>query len=256
MFVYTNGSDDMHNPTLRVLQVIDFLCECQQPQRLSDISRALDVPKSTLLPILQTMVQGRYIKKDESDRYYPGVALLYAGAAAGKVYTQADHLRECLKELVEKFGETCYYGVLDRDKVLYIEKIDSTQPLRMLTTIGHKLPAYATGLGKALLMDMSYEDLKKLYPEKLEPLTKNTVRDVKSLYQQLQQAKQQEYSWEIEESTEHVRCFGVPVRKDGEITGAVSIAIPIFRYNESEKERIIEALKETARKLSNISGLF
>ena len=241
----------MHKPTLRVLQVIDLLCENRQPMRLSEISRCLDVPKSTLLPILQTMVQSRYIQKDESDRYFLGIALLEVGASAGAVHSQGDYIRDCLKDLVTQFGETCYYGVLDGSNVLYMEKVDSTQPIRMLTTIGHKLPAYATGLGKALLMDMTYEQLKQLYPSGLEALTKNTVKDLKSLHQQLQQAKSLGYSWEVEESTEHIRCFGIPVRKNGQIVGAVSIAIPIFRYEENKKENIIRSLQETADKLSN-----
>ena len=220
----------MHKPTLRVLQVLDLLCETGQGFRLSEISRMLEVPKSTLLPILQTMVEAGYISKDESEKYYPGIALLTTGAAARNAHSHGEEIRDRLKALVERFGETCYYGVLDSGQVLYIEKVDSPQPLRMLTTIGHRLPAYATGLGKALLMEHELEALKALYPEKLEGLTKYTVKDLKELYRQLQQAKEQGYSWEMEESTEHIRCFGVPVRKDGRIAGAISIAIPMFRY--------------------------
>ena len=68
---------------------------------------------------------------------------------------------------------------------------------------------------------------------------------------QLQKAKELGYSWEIEESTEHIRCFAVPVRKNGEIVGAVSIAIPIFRYHKEKEKNIIKALKETAEKIEN-----
>lgn len=240
----------MHRPTLRVLQVLQLVCKSNQPLRLTEISRMLDIPKSTLLPVLQTMVQNSYIGKDEQERYYPGVALLTAGAAARAVFSPSDHIKDCLKELVDRFGETCYYGILEESCVLYIEKIDSSRPLRMLTTIGHRLPAYATGLGKALLMDMTYEQLQALYPEALEPLTDKTVKDLKTLSHQLLQAREQGYTWEAEESTEHIRCFGVPVRKDGQIAGAISIAIPIFRYEEAKKEEIIDALKRAADKLS------
>ena len=241
----------MHKPTQRVLQVLELLCECGQPQRLTQISQALDVPKSTLLPILQTMVESGFVSRDASEKYSPGVALLRTGAAARAVYSRDQEIRDCLQVLVDTFGETCYYGVLDGSNVLYMEKVDSPQSLRMLTTIGRRMPAYATGLGKALLLDHTDGQLKALYRDKLEPLTKNTVKDIAALSSQLRQARQTGYTWEVEESTEHIRCFGVPVRRDGAIVGAVSIAIPLFRYREEKKEEIIAALQKTAQRLSD-----
>lgn len=241
----------MHNPTLRVLEILNLLCQNNQAMRLSDISRELNMPKSTLLPILQTMVNLQYIRKDEADRYYPGYALLDLGAAARAVFSESDHIRENLKTLVEKFNETCYFGVPEEGYVRYVEKIDSPQPLRMLTTIGHRLPAYATGIGKALLLDKTKEQLLEMYPDPWERLTVNTITDVERLYQQLKKAKQLGYTWEVEESTEHIRCFAAPVRKNGEIVGAVSIAIPIFRFQKDQENSIVKALKETAKKIEN-----
>lgn len=245
----------MHNPTLRVVQVINLLCGRTLPMRLSDISKELNVPKSTLLPILQTLLLYKYIGKDESDRYYPGVALMGAGAAAKAAYAPGEEIRQCLKEMVDRFGETCYFGILEDSMVRYVEKIDSPQPLRMLTSTGHKLPAYATGLGKALLMDHTYEQLKLLYPDTLQTLTEHTVNNLETLERQLESAREQGYTWEVEESTEHIRCFGVPVRKDGVIIGAISIAIPVFRYIPEQKEEMIVKMKTTADRLSNILTL-
>ncbi len=237
----------MHNPTLRVTEVLNLLCKNPSPMRLSDISRELNMPKSTLLPILQTLVNCQSIGKDGADRYFPGFALLTLGTAARTAYGPSDFIREHLKTLVERFQETCYYGIPEGSNVLYMEKIDSPQPLRMLTEIGRRLPAYATGLGKALLMDSTKEQLAELYAAGMEPLTEKTITNPEVLYAQLQEAKRLGYTWETEESTSHIRCFAVPVRQNGKIAGAVSIAIPVFRYRESENSAIIQALKETAK---------
>lgn len=240
----------MHKPTLRVLQILELLSTAGEPMRLADISRALEIPKSTLLPILQTMTEAHYVFRDASHCYSPGVALAGAAAAAGQRYSPGKYIRCCLKELVDRFGETCYYGVLDGNRVLYVEKVDSSQPLRMLTAIGHRLPAYATGLGKALLLDKSEAELKALYPEGLPPLTDKTIRDIPALAKQLDLARRAGYTWEIEESTDHIRCFAVPLRQNGAIIGAISIAIPLFRYREEEKENIICAMQAAAQTLS------
>ena len=245
-FAYTNRGESMHNPTLRVAEVLNFLSKSSSPMRLSDISRELNMPKSTLLPILQTLVSCQYIGKDGADRYFPGLALLALGTAARNAYGPSKFIRENLEALVAQFQETCYYGVPEGRDVLYLEKIDSPQPLRMLTGIGHRLPAYATGLGKALLMDQKKEELENLYESSMKPLTENTITNPEDLYNQLQEARVLGYTWEVEESTAHIRCFAVPVRQNGKIVGAVSIAIPVFRYQEARKESIIQALKETA----------
>ena len=241
----------MHNPTLRVTEVLNLLCKNNVPMRLSDIGRELNIPKSTLLPILQTLVKCGYIGKDASERYFPGFALFALGKAAGAAYGPSDFIQENLRKMVEQFQETCYYGILENGNVLYLEKIDSPQPLRMLTAIGRRLPAYATGLGKALLLDKTKEQLEQLYSEGMPPLTAKTITDPEKLYRQLQQARVLGYTWETEESTEHIRCFAVPVRKAGVIMGAVSIAIPLFRYREETCPAIIQALKETAVSIEN-----
>lgn len=242
----------MHKPTARVLEILELLSTAEDSMRLAEISRALEIPKSTLLPILQTMVECRYLQKNDSDRYTLGMALVGAAAAAGKHYSPQKCIKTCLKELVEAFRETCYYGVLDHDRVLYMEKVDSPQPIRMLTAIGHRLPAYATGLGKALLMDHTPAQLEALYPQGLTPLTEKTVPNISALAAQLAEAKALGYAWEVEESTEHIRCFSVSVRKGGSIVGAVSMAIPMFRYREEEKENITAALQKTASQLGNL----
>ena len=242
----------MHKPTARVLEILELLSTAEESLRLADISRALEIPKSTLLPILQTMVQCRYLEKDGADRYRLGMAMLGAAAAAGRRHSSQKFIRSCLKELVGEFRETCYYGVLDEDRVLYLEKVDSPQPIRMLTSIGRRLPAYATGIGKALLADHTLAQLEALYPNGLTPLTEKTVPNIQALSAQLEGAKKDGYAWEIEESTDHIRCFAVPVRIQGKITGAISMAIPLFRYQEEKKEEIIAALKKNAANLGNL----
>ena len=163
-----------------------------------------------------------------------------------------DYVHRELISLVEKFGETCYFGIPDGGNVLYLDKVDSPNPLRMLTAIGRRLPAYATGVGKALLMGKSEAELRKLYPSGLTALTPKTVTDISALYEQLSAAERDGYAWEIEESTEFIRCFAVPVKKLGRTVGAVSIAIPVFRYDESKRGEIVKALLDAADRLGGL----
>jgi len=242
----------MHQPTLRVLHTLELMTQNSSGMRLADFSRELNIPKSTLLPILQTLCDNHYFVQDEIGRYLPGTGLFVLGAAYRDSFPVLPFIRSQLTSLVDALGETCYFGVLDNDSVLYIEKVDSPQPLRMLTSIGTRLPAYATGIGKALLSGVSEEQLRQLFPGGLRPLTAHTVTDYALLAQQLQQAQIDGYTWEIEESTEHIRCFAAPIRKFGKIVAAISIALPLFRYQNGNRDTIVAALLAHAQHIGEI----
>ncbi len=239
----------MHQPTERVLEILDLISKDGRSWRLADLHRELDIPKSTLLPILQTLCAHKYLAQDSAGLYGPGNALFSLGTAFTGKYPILAHVRKKLTEMSQKFGETYYFGVLEDGYVLYLDKVESTSPLRMLISTGRRLPAYATGIGKALLLDKTEAELVALYGDTPEQLTKNTITDMHALHTQLTEARQLGYAWEVEESMEHVRCFSAPVRKHGQVIAAISIAIPTFRYDDGERDSIVGMLTDTARKI-------
>lgn len=241
----------MHQPTLRVLRVLEYVA-ADGGKRLADYSKALSIPKSTLLPILQTLCDQRYLRRDPADRYLAGSALFSLGACLPGCFPFLRFVRDELRALVEEVGETCYCGVLEDGNVLYLDKAESTQPLRMLTSIGKRLPAYATGLGKALLCGRTEAELRALYPDGLKPLTEHTVTDYSVLARQVSQVRTEGYAWEREESTPHIACFAVPVKKHTAVVAAISVAIPLFRYEEAQRERIIASLKEHGERIGRM----
>ena len=241
----------MHLPTKRVVDILSLLAPEKQGKRLSEISDMLSIPKGTLSPILETLVSEKLLIK-KGERYLGGSELFALGAMVAERTPGRDMIRGELRSLSDTLGETCYLGVLDGGEVFYLEKADTTNPLRVLTGVGHRLPAYATGVGKALLMGKSREELSHMYPAPLVRLTPGTVNDIDALYSQLVNFNSQGYSEEIEESTEYIRCFGAPIIKKGETVGAISVAIPTFRYKEEDRNLYIEGLKKTALAIARL----
>lgn len=242
----------MHQPTLRVIEILNYIINSPKPQRLADIHNNLSIPKSTLVPILQTLCVEGYLFQNKMGGYSPGAVLFsFASQLSGKIPFM-DFVRQKLCALVDRFGETCYFGVLDGGDVLYLDKADSIHPLRMLISTGMRLPAYSTGIGKALLCDMTKSQLETLYPAGLAKVTDSTITSFDSLSEQLKQAREAGFSCEIEESTPHIRCFGVPVRRNGIITAAVSIAVPVFRYTDDIGKDMICELKKTAAEIEAV----
>ena len=242
----------MHQPTLRVLQILERIAKENDGLRLADFSRELNIPKSTLVPILQTLCDQHYLSITESNRYTAGTALFCLGTAFTGSFPVLRYVRQQLELMVEKLGETCFFGALNGGDVLYLEKVESPEPIRMLTSVGRRLPAYATGLGKALLAGYNEAALRRLYPHGLEALTEHTVTDFAALAHQLAQASLLGYAWECEESTPHVRCFAVPIRKHKKVVAAISVTIPLFRYRQEDQDRILQVLQSTAGQMGYI----
>lgn len=240
----------MHQPTIRVLEILEAVARGGEDRRLADFSRELGIPKSTLLPILQTLCRYRYLSQTESGQYRAGTALFSLGTAFSGKFPALDFVRKQLEKMVERFGETCYFGVLEGGNVLYLEKADSPQPLRMLVTPGRRLPAYATAIGKALLTDRTEAELRAMYPAGLTPVTERTVTDLGVLAAQLARSRETGFAFEIEESTPHIRCFAAPIRKGGRVIAAVSVAIPLFRYAPAREAFYIETLQGVAAEIS------
>ena len=230
-----------HKPTLRVTSVLEAVSSGKKSYSLSELSRELHIPVSTLTPILHTLRDKRYLAYNETMQTYSlGMHLFEIGSRiqSSEFY---NILVEFMWEIVNQCGETCHFGVLDKGNVLYLAKVDSTQPVRMFSMIGRRLPAYGTAIGKALLRDYSRKELEELYPQGLKALTANTITDFDILYTQLEGIRANTFAYEKEESNEAIQCIAIPLCVAGKVKAALSVAVPVFRYNE-EKQKQIELL--------------
>jgi IclR family KDG regulon transcriptional repressor len=123
-------------------------------------------------------------------------------------------------------GETIHLAYLDHNEVVYVDKIDGKSPVKMASRIGNRMPAYCTGLGKALLAFLPETEWQK-YVEKV-PLnirTKNTITQKDALFEHLRMIRDRGYSIDNSENEEGIRCVALPVRDHkGRVIAAISIA--------------------------------
>ena len=245
-----------HRSTSRVLDIFELICsnlDDTDGLTLTDISQALSVPKGSLSPIMRTLLARGYLSVDPQTLRYTVGAMLFS---KGYTYISKGGLNRdiqpIMEDVVRKVSETCHLAELNGGQVFYLLKVDSPEAIRMYSSPGRLLPAYSTSLGKALLSGMSKEDLIKLYPEGLKPVTPQTVTDMDVLIEQLREVGKTGYAFEIEESTPFVRCVGIPILSRSIIRYALSVATPLFRYSQEKEKRICEALAEAKMKIEAI----
>jgi DNA-binding IclR family transcriptional regulator len=137
-------------------------------------------------------------------------------------------------------------------EVVYVEKIDSYQTLRMYSQIGRRSPMYCTGLGKALLAYLAPHELKVFLKRKeLHRHTEHTLTTSKALLAELEQIREQGYALDNEEHEEGIRCVAAPVFGfRGQAVAAISVAGPTLRLNDEKIAYLIPLVREAAADIS------
>jgi DNA-binding IclR family transcriptional regulator len=140
-----------------------------------------------------------------------------------------------MERISDKSRETVHLATLEQDEVIYIDKIDSSQPLRLHSYVGQKIPLHASALGKVLLAwapEHILEDLLK--KGKLKRFTDTSITDPEALKEEIRKIRNQGYAEDQEESVPGVRCVAAPIRnREGLAVAAISISLPCQRFDRA-----------------------
>lgn len=244
---------DEHRPTSRVLDILELLAFSPEGYTLTEIANAINAPKSSIFPVIHTLLQRKFIAMDkQTSKYVIGINSFAVGSSYTEKLSIPSFINEEMHHIVDKGLETCQLGILDKDKVLYMAKVDSSEPIRLISSVGKKLPAYCTALGKALLCDYSISELHALYPKGLEPYTENTITDFNVLCNQLSTIKKTNIAMEREEITEQLQCIAAPIRKDNQVIFSLSISIPTFRMTLEKIDLLEKLLLQSKTKIETL----
>lgn len=239
-----------HRPTERVLDILELLSTNPNGMTLTELSRALDAPKSSIMPLVHTMASRKFIyMHSDTSKYSIGIAAYSVGTSYTNSMNALQFIQAEMKFIVSQCGETCQLGIQNRSNLLYIAKEDSAQPLRLVSYVGKQLPLYCTAIGRAILAEKSEEELLSLYPHELIAFTEHTITDWEELLLELKKTRERGYSIEHEESTPLVNCVGIPLCHQGKTIAALSVSIPTFRFSEEKLQFIIQLLRNSKAKL-------
>ena len=164
--------------------------------------------------------------------------------------------RDPMQRLGDLSGETIHLSVYDEPHVVYIDKIESTFPVRMYSRIGARAESYCTGVEKALIAFLSdYEFERFLRKVSFTRFTPNTITSAGELRQEIARMRAQGYALDLQEHEEGVRCAAAPIFDlDGRVVGSISIAAPAFRKSEDDIRALAPAVMDAAHRISENLG--
>ena len=160
-------------------------------------------------------------------------------------------MRGHLEQLALTVGETCHLMVLDGTSVRFMASVEGPGALRVASREGVLLPAHATSGGKALLAELSQDELSALFPDGiLDPSTKRIVT-IPALLRQLRKVREQRFAINVEESEPGISAVGAAVyHRSGSPVAALSISTPAFRFHKERITELVDALHDTASQIS------
>lgn len=241
-----------HRSTMRVLEIIEFISSNTEGYTLTQLSTLLSAPKSSLWPIVQTLYKNKYLSQNhDTNKYRLGLMSFKIGQRYLEQINIMDIVREEMVSLTNQCSETSYFGILANGYSHYLVKVDSPEPIRMFASAGKQLPAYSTGLGKALLSGCTHDELAGMYSDGLAPVTDHTILDLDALERQLEQVRSEGFAYESEESTLQIRCIAVPIKKGEKVIAGLSVAMPLFRYSEEKSVKIKKMLLHAKSMIEN-----
>lgn len=244
-----------HRSTKRVIDIFELLActEKAAGYSLTEFSLQLGAPKSSLFPILHTLVDATYLQYDPiTMKYTIGRRVFEVGssfAAKDNFYTQALGV---MQEIVDQCSEACHIAELQGAAVHYLMKVDSPEPIRMYSAPGKHLPANCTALGKALLSSLTFSELQELFQNGLPKMTENTIVNINELYQQLTDIRKTGIAYEKEENYSLIQCMATPIYKAEKPVFALSISMPTFRASLEKQALMVDLLLKGRKRLESI----
>ena len=209
----------------KAMRILDLLRIYPNGLSLLEISQKLNISKSTIHGILSTMRNFEYIDQFALDGTYRlGIRLFEAGNAIANTMSIRKVAAPYIHHLVDTMNETVHLAILDAGEVLYIDKQECRQSIRIVSEVGARLPAHCTGVGKVLLAYLSESDVKRIIAERgLKRFTSYTITDMDKLHRELAEIRVCGYGMDREEIMESVQCVAAPIRDhEGKVCAAVS----------------------------------
>jgi IclR family acetate operon transcriptional repressor len=243
----------------RVIRILETLGASPGPMSLADLSRALDAPKSSLAALLRGLAEeGFVVAADGAWRLGPGAfGLSSALLEARRRLQSSDLVREGMRRLAERCGETVLFGVRDEDgqTLTYVDVIESRKTVRFIVPVGDRRPLYSTAGGRALLAVGSETELRQ-YLNALRPetLTAHTETDKRRLAEIVAQVREAGVAQTVEQTSEGVTGTASAIRDAaGAVIGALIVAAPSLRLTDrlAELRRLV---REEAATVSRSLG--
>lgn len=241
----------------RAVRILNALKDSRLEYGVSELSKTLDINKSTVHGILRTLSKYRMLEQNPSTRKYrlgPGLIELGRMARARRDLVQVAH--PYLVELMEETQETVLLGVFEDEGITIVDGVEPARELHITASNGQRLPYSAGSFGHTFLAWMLEEDIDKLLAARgLRKFTESSITDPAHFKAGLEIVRQQGYAVDDnEEFLKGVWAVSAPIHDADGILAVLTVVGFIGRMSGETKRSAIETTTRAARQISHGMG--
>lgn len=247
-------------PTLRLFSLLELIASQDRQFSLQDLVDSTDLPKPTLHRMLQQLETSGMLAREVDGRHY---------CVGGRLRRMAEDLllndtrygarHSVLRALGNELGENCNLTSLSGNEVLYVDRVESDEPLRFYLRPGSRVPVHCSASGKILVSQFPPAQRRRLMSNApFELYTNNTIKNIDELEEELARVREQGYAFDNEEFLPGLFCVAVLVpRSDGSRSNlAVATQAPVMRMTPDKALAALPALQRAAKALAKIEDEF
>ncbi|CAB3394400.1 IclR family transcriptional regulator [Kyrpidia spormannii] len=252
MEMASSGEDTVKSVD-RALVILERVSRYKEGVGITELAAEVSMYKSTVHRLLTTLARRGYVEQDpETGRYKLGYAIL---DMASRLLGSLDLRREArpyLEELADYSHEVVHLVVLDHGEVVYIEKVEGDETIRMHSRVGARAPVHCTGVGKAILAYLPEEDVKSIVERHGLPAhTPYTITRWLDLRDELQRVKERGVAMDLEENELGIICVAAPIwDHTGRVCASLSISAPKMRMPEERIKDLADRVRRAGLAIS------
>lgn len=244
-------------PTMRLFALLELIAAKDQFVSLQGLVEETGLPKPTLHRMLQQLEgAGLLIRQGDSRQYGTGARLRRLAENLLLNATQHGARHGVLRNLVDEIGETCNVTALSGNEVIYLDRVETPEPLRFYLRPGSRVPVHCSASGKMLLSQLSPAQRRKLLAHSpLKQHTDKTLTDLEALETELKRVRKNGYAVDDEEFLPGLVCVAVLVPTEtGRSNMCVAAQAPVMRLTPEKAVRLLPALQRAAEAMSRIEA--
>lgn len=233
----------------RAVDIVEHIARAKAPQTAQQLGEALDIPASSLSYLLSTLVARGWLAARGKRAYVIGATL--NSLLTSDKRSPAERAAAIVRHIRMQLNETCGYFERQGQELVALVSETGQQDLGYTMKIGQRGPLHAFAAGKAILAFLPRAEQEAyLSQRELLRYTPHTLSSRAALRRDLALTRSRGYALSVSEHTLGLTSIAVPVELDGGQPGAISIAIPSVRFDETTSARALDLLRQAQRRLT------
>jgi IclR family transcriptional regulator, KDG regulon repressor len=240
----------------RGLKLLTLFAKAEGGLTATQVAKLSGLPISTVHRFLVNLESTGFLNWNGNGRYHLGIACFSLGQSALGHLDIRRLSFPYLEELNHKTRETIHLTVRHELSVVYVEKLDSPEPLRIFSRIGASVPLHCTAVGKVMLAYMPPNEQAAILGQvEIKRLTQNTISNIQDLAVHLQRVRKNGYACDLEENELHIRCIAAPIwDHTGRVNASLSITGPVVRMPMTRLRQLAPLVQQAGLKISRELG--